>query len=257
MKLFIGIDLPEEIKNYLYEIQNKIKNNKLAKINWVFKKNLHLTLKFLGEMEENKLSLLKERLSNIKNQKFNLTLLPMGIFPDVNNPRIMWVGIKKEEKLFELQRKIDESTIDLSNESMSFAAHLTLGRIKLIKNKKEFLKQFEEIKIEDLNFKIKKFALFKSKTMDEWLKLNKKYDFCCEPVKKIQEVLNDSHFNSRKTIIKLDGLKQIAMPVLFSSIEKLNYTKAPKLGEHTSKILSSIGYNKEYIRNLRTKGVLL
>ena len=99
--------------------------------------------------------------------------------------------------------------------------------------------------------------LFKSKTMDEWLKLNKKYDFCCEPVKKIQEVLNDSHFNSRKTIIKLDGLKQIAMPVLFSSIEKLNYTKAPKLGEHTSKILSSIGYNKEYIRNLRTKGVLL
>src|SRR3989344_753116 len=167
MKLFIGIDLPEEIKNYLYEIQNKIKNNKLAKINWVFKKNLHLTLKFLGEMEENKLSLLKERLSNIKNQKFNLTLLPMGIFPDVNNPRIMWVGIKKEEKLFELQRKIDDSTIDLSNESMSFAAHLTLGRIKLIKNKKEFLKQFEEIKIEDLNFKIKKFALFKSKTMRE------------------------------------------------------------------------------------------
>jgi len=99
--------------------------------------------------------------------------------------------------------------------------------------------------------------LFKSKTMNEWLKLNKKYDFCCEPVKKIQEVLNDAHFNSRKTIIKLDGLKQIAMPVLFSSVERLNYTKAPKLGEHTSKILYSIGYNKEYMRNLRIKGVLL
>ena len=165
-RAFICVDFPEEVIVEVARIEELLNKKKfIGKVTEL--ENLHLTLKFLGEMEENKLSLLKERLSNIKNQKFNLTLLPMGIFPDVNNPRIMWVGIKKEEKLFELQRKIDESTIDLSNESMSFAAHLTLGRIKLIKNKKEFLKQFEEIKIEDLNFKIKKFALFKSKTMRE------------------------------------------------------------------------------------------
>ncbi len=98
--------------------------------------------------------------------------------------------------------------------------------------------------------------LFKSKTMNEWVILNKKYDFCCEPVKKIEGVLRDKHLKDNKILIQLDGLKQIAMPVVFSSIERLNYTKAPKLGEHTSKILSSIGYNEESIRNLRIKGVL-
>lgn len=99
--------------------------------------------------------------------------------------------------------------------------------------------------------------LFRSKTMNEWVALNKKYDFCCEPVKKVEEVINDHYLNNKKFLIKLDGVKQVAMPVIFSSANKLNYSKSPKLGEHTSKILSSIGYDKDSIKELRNRGVIL
>ncbi|MEK6983250.1 MAG: CaiB/BaiF CoA-transferase family protein [Nanoarchaeota archaeon] len=99
--------------------------------------------------------------------------------------------------------------------------------------------------------------IFKGKTLKEWIDLNGKYDFCCEPVKNLNEVFNDQNFKSRKTIIRLDNLKQVAMPVLFSSVKKLNYKKAPRLGQHTSDILETLGYNKKQIDDLKKDMVIL
>ena len=98
--------------------------------------------------------------------------------------------------------------------------------------------------------------LFMTKTMEEWLALNKKYNFCCEPVKKIEEVFNDRNL-SNKSFINLDGVKQVAMPTIFSSFSQLNYARAPKLGEHTEQILSGIDYDKKSIMRLRNKEIIL
>ena len=104
----------------------------------------------------------------------------------------------------------------------------------VIKRKDFLQKQFDSSIINEMK------KVFKSKTMNEWLALNKKYDFCCEPVKKIHEVINDINLNKNKTIIILDGVKQISFPALFSSSGKLKYTRAPKLGEHTEEVLSRL-----------------
>lgn len=96
--------------------------------------------------------------------------------------------------------------------------------------------------------------IFKSRPLDEWLILSQKYDFCCEPVKKIEEIANDGSLNRK--ILKIDGISQATMPAIFSS-GKLRYSKAPKLGENTDEILSSIGYGKEAIAKLRYKGAIL
>lgn len=162
LRLFIAADLPEEIKNYLFEIQKNIKSGNLAKINFVHKKNIHLTLKFLGNIEENKIKNIKEKLSEIKLNKFELIVDKFSAFPNIKNPKVLWFGIKKEEKLFELQKKIDELTLDFTNESIDFSPHLTIARIKSIKNKSEFSKILEKIEIKKLNFKIESFSLYKS-----------------------------------------------------------------------------------------------
>ena len=99
--------------------------------------------------------------------------------------------------------------------------------------------------------------LFKTRSIEEWLDLNKKYDFCCEPVKKIEKVISDADLNNNGTIITLEGMKQVSLPVIFSAFGKLNYSRSPNLGEHTEEILSGIGYNKKSINDLRKKEVIL
>mgnify|MGYP001558029431 CR=1 FL=1 len=121
-------------------------------------------------------------------------------------------------------------------------------------NRKDLLsKQFD-----DSTASIKEMQkLFKSKTMNEWLKLNKKYDFCCEPIKKIEDIINDVDLNNKGVIMTLDGIKQVSLPAIFSTFDKLNYSRSPKLGEHTEGTLSAIGYNKKAINELRKKVVIL
>ena len=99
--------------------------------------------------------------------------------------------------------------------------------------------------------------VFKKKTMKEWVLLNKKYDFCCGPVKNMDEVLNDTELNSRKILIDLEGTKQVAMPASFSTVKKIRYSKSPELGEDTDKLLLELGYDKQSIISLRTRGIIL
>ena len=69
MRLFVGIGLPKNIKDYLFELQRNI-GSQYAKIKWVEKKNLHLTLKFLGEVHDDKFQELKDRFKDIRYNNF-------------------------------------------------------------------------------------------------------------------------------------------------------------------------------------------
>lgn len=160
MRTFVAIELPNEIKSYLFEIQNKLKNLP-AKIKWVAKKHLHLCLLFIGEVNENKLQQIKERLNKIKFKKFEVHLDKIRFFPDENYIRIIWVGLNPKDKIIKLQQKIDSELLDLIKRDKEFKAHLTLGRVKFVKNKQEF-KEKLKIEIEKKNFEINEFKLIKS-----------------------------------------------------------------------------------------------
>ncbi len=161
MRLFIAIELNDEIREYLYKLQKNIGTD-LAKINYIAKKNLHLTIKFLGQIKEDKLSELKKLLKEIKYNNFELVISQIGIFPDEYHIKVIWLGFEDENKIKELQRIIDEATINLSKEGIKFGGHITLGRIKNLKNKEKFLKRIKEIKVQKISFKVKKFNLIKS-----------------------------------------------------------------------------------------------
>ena len=100
-------------------------------------------------------------------------------------------------------------------------------------------RQFDESAVQELR------NLFVQKTQDEWLALNEKYDFCCEPVKQLNEVINDIHLNKSRAIINLDGVKQTCYPAVFSSFASFKYQNAPRLGENTQEVLSKLKSKKK------------
>lgn len=102
--------------------------------------------------------------------------------------------------------------------------------------KKEYLvgKQFDKKAVKELE------NIFLEKAQHEWLSLGKKHDFCCEPLKHLNEVIHDANLTGSGAIITLDNIKQAGYPALFSSFAALKYKSAPKLGQHTEEVLSRL-----------------
>lgn len=162
MKIFVSVSLPTEIKNELYGVQKSI-SPALAKIKWVPKKNLHLTLKFIGEVEN--IDKIHEKLSKIKFKSFNVKLdefemHPWGKHTKAGYAARLGVNIKPFDDIIKLQQEVDA---ELFSGYQKFSPHITLGRLKMIKKKKEFLDFVKEIKIKPVEFKINSFKLMQSK----------------------------------------------------------------------------------------------
>ena len=134
--------------------------------------------------------------------------------------------------------------------------HVSLGAIEgkfwqsfcTAANRKGLLtKQFDISAVGELE------SLFKSKTRKEWIKLNKKYDFCCEPVNTVEEAINEPYNKSK--FIEIDGIRQAAMPFIFSSLGKTRHSRAPNLGENTKEMLLLAGCDKKSAEELIKEGV--
>ena len=162
-RLFVAIDLPEEIKEELLKVQKKIATN-AAKISWAYKKQFHLTLKFLGEVKEDKFNNIIARLERIDFKGFNLCLEKIGFFPDLHQGdlKVIWASISPEKKVMELQQKIDEELLEIFPSEQKFQSHITLGRVKALKKPKEFIENAKKVSISPLCFDVKNFSLYKS-----------------------------------------------------------------------------------------------
>ena len=157
MRLFIAIDF-NELKDYFIELQGLLpKNAKLS-----LTKSFHITLKFLGEIQPNAAENIVKILKNIKFEPFPVFLDSIGVFPTENHIRVVWVGVKPEDKVLEMQKDVDESLKLLFKKEKDFKAHVTLARVKYPDNKKSFVEQLKKIKIENKKMEINNFRLIKS-----------------------------------------------------------------------------------------------
>ena len=159
MRVFIAIDLPEDVKEELIKAQKSI-NSEKDKLS--IARELHLTLKFIGEVTEDEVEKIKKALSKIKFKKFNLTLDGTGVFPNENFIRVAWVGIKENKELMQLSKDIKEALPEYK-EDYPFSAHLTLARVKFVEDKTEFFNKVKNLKIKPLTFEVKDFRLYSSK----------------------------------------------------------------------------------------------
>lgn len=166
MRLFIAIKIPGDIKDYLEEIQEKIDNTN-NKIKFVNKNSIHLTLKFLGEVQPNKLEEIKNNLKKITLKSYSMVLDGIGVFPSERYIRVIWVGLKPEEPIIELQKDIDENLKIFFKKEKNFKPHLTLARVKYIENKTDFVNKLKNLQVKKLSFDVKSFFLIESKLTPE------------------------------------------------------------------------------------------
>ncbi len=155
MRTFISIDIPEEIKKEIMKIQDKLPEFRGKKTET---ENLHLTLKFLGEIGEEELEKVKEKLREIKFNQFETEIDSMSVFSE-KFIRIIWLHLSNGD---ELQKEIDEKLKDLFEKEKRFMNHLTIARVKNVKDKKIFLGKLKEIKIPKMKFVVDSFRLKKS-----------------------------------------------------------------------------------------------
>ena len=157
VRSFIAIDIPENVKKQIVDLQNQLPYfmGKKTELD-----NLHLTLKFLGEIDDSVVSDVKKLLENIKLKKFEVTISEIGVFNE-NFIKIIWLKLEGDG-IFNLQNEIDLRLDNLFPREKRFMSHLTVARVKNIKNKKEFLDSLKKIKIPEIKFNVDNFILKKS-----------------------------------------------------------------------------------------------
>ena len=135
IRSFIAIELPGELKQALAELQRKFNSAGSLPVKWVDPGNIHLTLKFLGDIDADSpgkiMKALEEAASGITS--FNIEVRGLGVFPNMNRIQVIWVGLHGElEKLGQLQKRIETSLKPLGfpPENRPFTPHLTLARVR-------------------------------------------------------------------------------------------------------------------------------
>ena len=159
-RTFIAINFPQEIIKEIARIQSSLSSIKfIGKTTEI--ENLHLTLKFLGEITLQQREEVKSRLSKINLPSFQTEIGSLGIFTHKKSPKILWIKINSLQ-LNKLQKTIDRALSPLFPKEKRFMSHLTIARIKHVKDIKEFTDYINSIPIKKLFFKISEFKLFSS-----------------------------------------------------------------------------------------------
>jgi len=167
IRSFVAIELPEHVIALLRGVQQDLSGNKF-RVRWVQPDNIHLTLKFLGNIDSNDIDGIGAAMSNTIQGCGPITLYAegVGVFPSVKRARIIWMGLSGHvQRLSEIQRKLEKNlaAIGFPEENRSFKAHLTIGRFKSAVNPKviePIVHKYSTLRSEE--FTLNQFVLFKS-----------------------------------------------------------------------------------------------
>ena len=137
-----------------------------APVKYVETENLHCTLKFFGEVDDNKLNEIIEVIENkIKNHEpFKINIRKTGVFPNEKYVRVLWIGMEDVEPFTNLQKDLDKDFVELGfKKERSYKPHLTVGRVRGAKNKEELLAKLKDLgDVEIGEMDIRKIVLKKS-----------------------------------------------------------------------------------------------
>ena len=132
MRAFIAIDLPETLRDALERSQRTFRAS-APDARWTRPQGIHLTLKFLGEIQDQQVEKVKERLAALgRFELFRIEVKGFGFFPDARRPRVLWAGVEAPPGLAELAASVEAAmeTLGFPREDRPFRPHLTLARFK-------------------------------------------------------------------------------------------------------------------------------
>lgn len=135
IRAFIAVELPGEVASFLARLQDDLRKREQAPVKWVHPESIHLTLKFLGNIDARKVDAIAAAISGAAKGigPLRLRLGAPGAFPNLRAPRVICIGLEGQtEELSNLHRNIDRALVPLgfSPEKRRFSPHLTLGRVR-------------------------------------------------------------------------------------------------------------------------------
>jgi len=149
IRSFIALDIDDESLLHKFTTVQKKIHNAGADLKLVELKNIHITFKFLGEVNPITLDKVKEEMDGVKASAFNIEFEEVGTFPNIKRPRVIWIGIKKG--LTELQKINDQldpklRQLGFVSDRKGFSPHVTIARVRSGRNKKELIDVLTEVK---------------------------------------------------------------------------------------------------------------
>jgi 2'-5' RNA ligase len=147
LRAFIAVKIPKKAMTAISAVQQELRSYRLH-IKWVRLQSIHLTLKFLGNIQKDKVPRISEMMAAAAKgtQALALTAKGIGVFPTIRRPRVIWIGLSGDTAgLLELQKDLEEklAAIGFPKDKRSFKAHLTLGRVKGRIDPKELMAAME------------------------------------------------------------------------------------------------------------------
>jgi 2'-5' RNA ligase len=135
IRAFIAVELPSFLKEELGRIESILKAGNTTPVKWVDFESIHLTLKFLGDIESSRVGEIIEGIKNacVGISPFELKIKGLGVFPNPARTRIAWVGlVDATDELSLLQRNIESEMekLEYERETRKFSPHLTLARVR-------------------------------------------------------------------------------------------------------------------------------
>jgi 2'-5' RNA ligase len=158
IRLFVAIEVPEVVRDRLAGLQGGVPGAR-----WASEDQLHLTLRFIGEVDENVAHDIDDALSGIHAPAFELELSGMGEFGG-KNPRALWAGVRANGALLHLQKKVETALqrIGLEPEPRKFSPHVTLARLRSAPRDKVMAFIAHNALFASGPFKVERFVLFSS-----------------------------------------------------------------------------------------------
>jgi 2'-5' RNA ligase len=151
VRLFVALDLPEPARHAFADLIVSLKP-KSKGARWIPPENLHITLKFIGHVGNERLIPIQDALSSIRAaQPIELNFRGMGFFPNEHRPRAFWCGIAAPPNLVELATDIDRALVPLGIEAETrpFTPHLTLARFKSDEGVRDVVRAASDMKSTD------------------------------------------------------------------------------------------------------------
>jgi 2'-5' RNA ligase len=169
MRTFIAIDFDRNIKSRLSDLREELAESG-ADVRWVKSQDLHLTLKFLGDIDDKQAGVVKDLLEKIArlSSPFPIALKGVGAFPNIDSPKVVWVGITKgleALKKISLNLENELEKAGFSKEGRMFRPHVTLGRVRSGLNRAkltEAIKNLSRKEEPELIFMVESLTFFKS-----------------------------------------------------------------------------------------------